>query len=46
MRGLDTNVLVGYLTDDDPEPSGAARTLIQGAEDEGVRLYINTIVAC
>ena len=46
MRGLDTNVLVRYITDDDPEQSGVARTLIQGAEDEGVRLYINTIVAC
>ena len=46
MRGVDTNVLVRYITDDDPEQSRVARTLIQGAEDEGDRLYINTIVVC
>ncbi len=46
MRGIDTNVLVRYLTDDDPKQSPLARELIQGAEDEGERLYINTIVVC
>lgn len=46
MRGVDTNVLVRYITDDDPVQSRVARTLIQGAEDEGDRMYINTIVAC
>ncbi len=46
MRGVDTNVLVRYITDDDPEQSRVARTLIQGAEDERDRLYVNTIVVC
>jgi predicted nucleic-acid-binding protein len=46
VRGVDTNVLVRYITDDDPEQSRVARTLIEGAEDEGVRLYINSIVLC
>jgi predicted nucleic-acid-binding protein len=46
VRGVDTNVLVRYLTDDDPKQSALARELIQGAEDQGERLYINTIVVC
>jgi predicted nucleic-acid-binding protein len=46
MRGLDTNVLVRYITDDDPEQSPIAKRLIQDAEDKGDRLYINTVVLC
>ena len=46
MRGVDTNVLVRYLTDDDPTQSPLAQALIHGAEDEGERLYISTIVMC
>jgi len=46
VRGVDTNVLVRYITDDHPEQSRVARTLIQGAEDERDRLYVNTIVVC
>lgn len=46
MKGVDTNVLVRYLTDDDPKQSSVARKLIQGTEDDGERLYVNAIVVC
>ncbi len=44
MRGLDTNVLVRYLTRDDPSQFALASGLIEQAEREGERLYVNTVV--
>ncbi len=46
MRGVDTNVLLRYLTADDPEQSPVARRLVMAAESSGDTLYINVIVLC
>lgn len=46
MMGLDTNILVRYLTRDDEKQSLAARLLIRSTEDSGEQLYINHMVLC
>jgi predicted nucleic-acid-binding protein len=46
MRGLDTNVLVRFLTADDPEQSEAARKLIEDSERRGERLHVAVVVLC
>ena len=46
MNGLDTNVLVRYVTADDPEQAEAARAVIEGAERRGERLFVSGIVLC
>ena len=44
MRGLDTNVLVRFITADEPTQSGAARRVIQTAEISGERLHVSLLV--
>ena len=44
MRGLDTNVLVRFLTADEPSQSEIARRLVESAEIHGERLHISTLV--
>ena len=44
MRGLDTNVLVRFLTADDPEQAEAALRLVAIADSTGEPLHISTIV--
>ena len=46
MIGLDTNVLVHYLTNDDPVHSPIAKEIIEGAEARNEPIYLNTIVLC
>ena len=46
MKGLDTNVLARYLTQDDPAQSRAVDTLVSKAIDEGEPLHIDDIVLC
>ncbi len=46
MKGLDTNVLVRYVTADDPEQAEVARAKIEGAEARGERLFVSAIVLC
>ena len=46
MRGLDTNVLVRYITADDADQTPKAKAIIEQAEDNGELLHINTIVLC
>ncbi len=46
MRGLDTNILVRYLTQDDPDQSRQANALIANALGSGQRLYLGQIVLC
>jgi predicted nucleic-acid-binding protein len=46
VRGLDTNVLVRYLTQDDPRQSKRANAVIDGALAGEDRLHIDTIVLC
>jgi predicted nucleic-acid-binding protein len=46
MIGLDTNVLVRYLMQDDPAQARAAARLIERAADEGAACWIGAIVLC
>jgi predicted nucleic-acid-binding protein len=46
MTGLDTNVLVRYLTEDDPVQSRRAADLIATVTARGGRCYISAIVLC
>jgi predicted nucleic-acid-binding protein len=46
MIGLDTNLLVRYLTRDDPAQFGTARIFIEQAASHEERLFINTVVLC
>lgn len=46
MTGLDTNVLVRYLTQDDPAQAQKATQVIEGAAEQGELLYITSIVLC
>jgi len=44
--GLDTNVLVRYLTQDDPTQSRKATSEIEGAADRGATLFVSNVVVC
>ena len=44
MRGLDTNILVRFLTADEPAQSEAARQLIETAEATDERLHVSALV--
>lgn len=46
MRGLDTNVLVRYLTNDDPTFFDLAREILEGSEDRGQPLFVSLLVLC
>jgi predicted nucleic-acid-binding protein len=46
MNGLDTNVLVRYLTQDEPNQARKANALIDGAVGQGERLHIDVVVLC
>jgi predicted nucleic-acid-binding protein len=46
MTGLDTNVLVRYLTQDDPVQARKANALIDGAVGKGERLHLDVVVLC
>ncbi len=46
MKGLDTNVLVRYLTQDDPDQARKANSLLQDTASHGERCFINSIVLC
>ena len=46
MIGPDTNVLVRYLTEDDPEKFPGAVAHVAGALDEGERLFVTQILLC
>ena len=46
MTGLDTNVLVRYLTQDDPAQARKAARAIEERAQEGEEFYITGIVLC
>ena len=46
MIGLDSNVLVRYLTQDDPAQSKKANQLVEEALRSGEALYLNHVVIC
>ena len=43
MRGLDTNILLRYLTADDPAQTERVGTLFAAAEQTGERFFISVI---
>ncbi len=46
MVGLDTNVLVRYLTHDDEEQFRVVTALLHGLEKQGQSAYISSITLC
>ncbi|MGI8619005.1 MAG: PIN domain-containing protein [Gemmatimonadaceae bacterium] len=46
MVGLDTNVLVRFLVEDDPRQSAAAASLISRAVSRDEALFISEVVLC
>jgi predicted nucleic-acid-binding protein len=44
--GLDTNVLVRFLTEDEPLQFAEARQWIQEASNRGEKLYVSSVVLC
>ena len=46
MKGLDTNVLVRYLTQDDPAQSRQANAIFDDAIAKGERVHVDTVVLC
>ena len=46
MKGLDTNVLVRYITQDDPKQSRAASELMENTLTSEQPGYVNQIVLC
>ena len=46
MKGLDTNVLLRYLTGDDPAQSERAEAVFAEAERTGDRLFLATVALC
>jgi predicted nucleic-acid-binding protein len=46
LKGLDTNVLVRYLTQDDPQQAKEANALISRAAEESSRLRVDDVVLC
>lgn len=46
MRGLDTNVLVRYLAQDDASQSGKANALIAASVAKREKLHLDVVVLC
>lgn len=46
MKGLDTNVLVRYLTWDDPDQAERAASVIESAAETGEPLFAGSLVVC
>jgi len=46
VKGLDTNVLVRYMTEDDPRQAAAAAKEIEGAGKKGEKLVVRPLVLC
>lgn len=46
MIGLDSDVLVRYLTQDDPTQSRKANQIVEAALQAGEALYLNHVVVC
>jgi len=46
MRGLDTNVLIRYLTQDDPVQAPKATQVIEEGVEQGEVFYLTSIVLC
>ena len=46
MIGLDTNVLLRYITQDDPAQARRANAVVEQAHNAGDRILINDVVVC
>jgi predicted nucleic-acid-binding protein len=46
MKGIDTNVLVRFLTEDDVEQAKTVRDLFEQAEIENGRFHVSSTVLC
>jgi predicted nucleic-acid-binding protein len=46
VRGLDTNVLVRLITEDNPDQASAVLSLLEEAETRNERFFVSTIVVC
>ncbi len=46
MRGLDTNVLLRPLTEDDPAQAAVVQALFRAAEEQGERFHVSTVAVC
>lgn len=46
MRGVDTNVLVRYVTRDEPRQAELVREAFEEAESRGERLFVSHVVLC
>ena len=46
MRGLDTNILVRLITEDNPDQALAVLALLEKAEAHEERFFVSTIVIC
>ncbi len=46
MRGLDTNVLVRYITRDDPDQYRAAKSFLESNCTQETPGYVNVVVLC
>ena len=46
MRGLDTNVLVRFITADDPDQSETSRRIVEEIEQRGERLHVPVVTLC
>ena len=46
MLGVDTNVLVRFVTRDDAAQAKRARAAVVGAADRGDRLHVDAVVLC
>lgn len=46
MKGVDTNVLIRYLTQDDPSQGKRASAVVERALVAGERIHVDTVVLC
>ncbi len=46
MTGIDTNVLVRYLVEDDPDQADRVHRWLANCRTTGERVYLSTIVLC
>ncbi|MFL6194816.1 MAG: PIN domain-containing protein [Thermoanaerobaculia bacterium] len=46
MRGLDTNILLRAILEDDPEQSPIAARILTEAQERGERLHVSVTVLC
>ena len=46
MKGIDTNVLLRFLLNDDPVQSAAARSFVEAHTETGGTIFVNRVVLC